>query len=234
MRKLVSLLLIAAFGFVLLTSSAPKGKKSKMFKGTVSYTLSYEGDALTPLQKSKMPKAVSIKMYGTMSSYEIVNGPAIITQISRPDDGVEITLIEVMDKKAGMTERDTTNYDGPDTTAQFTTEIEYSEDTKVIAGFKCKKAVVTFTPKDSVDAEEQTHIVYYCPELGGTELNKDGPYDGISGLMLEFYTVAPGMITKFIATEVKKGGVKDLDFFFQSDYKEFKSGEELMKYLQGQ
>ncbi len=234
MRKLISLLLIAAFGFVVLTSATPKKKKSKMFKGTVTYSLNYEGDALTPLQISKLPKTVSIKMFGTMTSIEIVNGPAIITMIERPDDKVKITLIEVMDKKAGMTEKDTTSSDGVDSTSQFTTEIEYSEDTKVIAGYKCKKAVVTFTPKDSVDAEEQTLILFYSPEMGSAALNEDGPYKGIPGLLMEFYKVEVGLNTKFVATEVKKGGVKELDFFFQSDYKEFKSGEELMKYLQGQ
>jgi len=230
MKKIFSIIVLAAFGLIIFTSAAPKKKKAKPFKGTVSFTLSYEGDALTPLQISKMPKKLDVKMLGKNTSITIVDGPAVVTKISRPDDSVEIVLIDLGLKKAGITTKDTTS----DESDKFTTTIDYSDDTKMIAGYKCKKAVVTFTPKDSVDAEEQTLAVFYAPEFGGLEINADGPYDGIPGLLLEFYQITPGLITKFVATEVKKGGVKDLDFFFQSDYKEFKSGEELMKYLQGQ
>ncbi len=229
MKRILSLVLIITFGIVVLTSSTPKKKKVKMFKGTVSYTISYEGEAFTPLQISKMPKKLDVKMYGKMTSITIADGPAVITKINRPDDSVEIVLIDVGLKKAGITTKDTTSEE-----EKFTTTIDYSDDTKIIAGYKCKKAVVTFTPKDSVDAEEQTLAVFYSPEFDGTEINADGPYDGITGLLLEFYQVDEGLITKFVATDIKKGGVKELDFFFQSDYKEFKSGEELMKYLQGQ
>jgi GLPGLI family protein len=176
-----------------------------------------------------MPKKLDVKMYGKMTSVTMSDGPAVVTKISRPDDSVEIVLIDLGLKKAGITRKDTSK-----NKEMFTTTIDYSDDTKVIAGYKCKKAVVTFTPKDSVDAEEQTLAVFYSPDFSGVEMNADGPYEGITGLLLEFYQVDPGLTTKFVATDIKKGGVKELDFFFQSDYKEFKSGEELMKYLQGQ
>jgi len=229
MKKILSLVLIITFGIVVLTSSTPKKKKVKMFKGTISYTLSYDGETFTPLQISKMPKKLDVKMYGKMTSITMTDGPAVVTKINRPDDSVEIVLIDLGLKKAGLTRKDTTK-----NKEKFTTTIDYSDDTKIIAGYKCKKAVVTFTPKDSVDAEEQTLAVFYSPDFSGVEMNADGPYEGITGLLLEFYQVDEGLITKFVATDVKKGGVKELDFFFQSDYKEFKSGEELMKYLQGQ
>ncbi len=233
MKRVLSLSLVVILGLVMFTSATPKKKKKKKaFKGKITYAITYEGDALTPMQKSQLPTTITMKVLGTMTHTEIINGPAIITMIERPEEHVKITMVEFMDKKAGITEIDTATVD---TTSQFTTEIEYTEDTKDIADYTCKKAVVTFTPKEGVEAEEQTLAIYYCPELGGAELNTDGPYKGVPGRILEFYQVTPGMISKMVATEIKKGGVNELvDFYFNADFKEFKTKEELMEYIQGQ
>jgi len=233
MKRLLSLALIVMVGLTVLTSATPKKKKkAKVFKGKITYSISYSGDLMTPVQISQAPKTLTTKVMGTMTNTEIIQGPAIITLIERPDENVKIMMIELMDKKAGMTKIDTVDTDSAE---QYTTEIEYSDDTKEIAGYVCKKAVVTFTPKEGVEDEEQTLIVYYSPELGGAELNPDGPYKGIPGRLLEFYQVSPGVIAKYTATEIKKGGVNELvDFYFNSDFKEFKDQDELMNYMQGQ
>jgi len=232
MKKVLSLTMILMIGLIVFTAATPKKKKKKKsFKGKITYAITYDGDAMTPVQKSKAPKTLSVKVMGTMSHVEIIDGPVIITMIERPDEHVKITMIEIMDKKGGITKVDTNTVD---TTAQYTTEIEYSDDTKDIAGYTCKKAVVTFTPKEGVEDEEQTLAIYYCPELGGAELNVDGPYEGVPGRILEYYQVSPGIIAKFIATEVKKGGVNELvDFYFNADFKEFKTQDELREYFQG-
>jgi len=233
MKRILSLTMILMIGLIVFTSATPKKKKKKkVFKGKITYALSYDGDALTPVQKSKLPTSVTVKVMGNMTHTEIIDGPVIITMIERPDDHVKITMIELMGKKAGITERDSSTVD---TTSLYTTEIEYSDDTKEIAGYTCKKAVVTFTLKNKEDdSEDQTLVVYYCPELGGAELNLDSPYEGIPGRLLEYYQVAPGMISKMTATEIKKGGVNELvDFYFNSDFKEFKTQEELGEYFQG-
>jgi len=234
MKRILSLTLIVMIGFIVFTSATPKKKKKKKaFKGRITYVISYEGDALTPMQKSQLPTTLTVKVLGTMSHTEIVNGPAIITMIERPDEHVEITMVEFMDKKAGVTTYDSTVVD---TTFLYNTEIEYSDDTKEIAGYTCKKAVVTFTlKKQEDDSEDQTLVVYYCPELGGAELNVASEYEGIPGRLLEFYKVTPGLISKVVASEIKKGGVNELvDFYFNADFKEFNTQEELMEYIQGQ
>ncbi|MCK5857296.1 MAG: hypothetical protein KAG64_07395 [Bacteroidales bacterium] len=232
MKRILSLSMVVMLALIVFTSASPKKKKKKKaFKGKITYAISYEGEALTAVQKSKLPKTITVKVMGTMSHTEVVDGPVIITMIERPDDHVKITMVELMGKKAGITEFDSSLVD---TTMQYTTEIEYSDDTKDIAGYTCKKAVVTFTPKEGVEDEEQTLVIYYSPDLGGAELNVGGPYAGIPGRILEFYQVAPGMISKMTATEIKKGGVNELvDFYFNSDFKEFKTKEELGEYFQG-
>jgi len=232
MKKVLSFLFIAVLTIAVFSAFTPKKKKkSKSFRGTITYSMSYESSELTQVQIAKMPKSVQVKMYGNMSRVTTVSGPMTIIQIDRPDDNKKIMLFEMGDKKAGMTLPD--SLADSDTTKLYDVQIDFSGDTKVIAGYTCKKAVVTFTPKDSVDAEEQTVAVFYSDELDDGSTNAENSYKGIPGLLLEFYQVTPKMTTKFMATEVKKGGVKELDFFFPSDFKEFKSEEELVKYFQG-
>jgi GLPGLI family protein len=232
MKKIFGIGFIAILAVMVLTSSSPKKKKkSKMFRGIVTYDISYDGDALTDLQKSKLPTTVSVKMYDGMSKFDEVMGPALQTTIINPKADKYTVLIEVGDKKAAYLGKysDMNN----DSTIQYTTVIDYSADTKIIAGYSCKKAIVTFTPKEGVDDEERMFTVYYSEELAGAEENEDGFYKGIPGLLLESYQVSPGMVVKYTATEVKKGKVKDLDFLLPSDFKEFTDQEALMNYLMG-
>lgn len=232
MRKIFGIGFIAILAVMVLTSSTPKKKKkSKMFRGTITYDISYDGDALTDLQKAKLPKTISVKKYDGMSKFDEVMGPAVQTTIINPKADKYTILIEVGEKKAAYLAKYSDMHN--DSTVQYTTVIDYSADTKIIAGFSCKKAIVTFTPKEGVDDEERMFTVYYSEDLGGVEENEDGFYKGIPGLLLESYQVSPGMAIKYTATLVKKGKVKDLDFLLPSDYKEFTEQEALMNYLMG-
>ncbi len=233
MKRFFSLAMIVVLSFVLLTSlTSKKKKKSKQFRGIVTYSVSYESDQLSDVQIAKMPTTITVKMYDGMSSFDIALGPIIQSFIINPTTDKYIVMIEYGLRKAAMVKKysEMTN----DSLEKYTTQIDYSSDTKIIAGYTCKKAVVTFTPKEGTEDEERMFSVYYSEELGSAKDNIDGPYKGIPGLLLESYDVKPDLITKMVATEVKKGKVKELDFFMPSDYKEFTDGEEMQKYLMEQ
>ncbi len=233
MRKIFGIGFIAILAVLVLTSSSPKKKKkAKQFRGTVTYSLTYEGDALSDIQKAKLPKSISIKMYDGMSKFDEVMGPATQTTIINPKSNKYIVLIEAGLKKAALVMKYSDI--NSDSLLKYTTEIDYSSDTKIIAGYSCKKAIVTFTPKEGVDDEERMYSVFYSEELGSVDDNNDGYFKGIPGMLLESYQVSPGMVVKYLATEVKKGKVKDLDFLMPSDFKEFTDQDELMDYLRGQ
>ncbi len=233
MKRNLILVSVAVLSFVLLSSLAPrKRKKSKQFRGTVTYDISYESSKMSDVQLAKLPTSMKVKMYDGMSMFDMVMGPVVYTYITRPKADKFTILIELGDKKAAMVKKySETN---SDSLRKYTTQIDLSKDTKVIAGYTCNKAVVTFIPKKGVEDEEHTYSIYYSPELGNKEDNIDGPYAGINGLLMESYDVKPGLITKMVATEVKKGKVKDLDFLMPSDYKEFSNLEDMQKYLMGQ
>ena len=236
MKRIFTITLLALFATLLLTSvTTGKKKKSKQFRGTITYDLSYESDDLTSIEIGKLPTSQTIKMYDGMSKFDINNPGGSITYVSNTETNQFMVLIEAGLRKAAIIADLKEIKAKQDSAFEYTTEIDLSEDTKIIAGYTCNKATVTFTAKEGIEAEERMFNVFYSPKLGSLKSNENGPYAGIDGELLEFYDVSSKVITKMVATEIKKGKVKDLDFFLPSDYKEFAPDQEkeLIDYLQG-
>jgi hypothetical protein len=65
MKKTLSIVFIAFLSVAVLSSFAPKKKKkAKSFKGSITYSLSYESSELSQVQLAKMPKSISVKVMG--------------------------------------------------------------------------------------------------------------------------------------------------------------------------
>ncbi|MCK5845915.1 MAG: hypothetical protein KAG84_00630 [Bacteroidales bacterium] len=236
MKRIITITVIALLGILMLTSSiAKKKKKSKQFRGTISYDLSYESTKFTSIEMGKFPISQKVKMYDGMSMFDVEGPGGSITYVSNPETDQFMVLIEAGLRKAAIVAKLSEIEAKQDSAREYTTEIDLSSDTKEIAGYICNKATVTFTPIEGVEAEERMFSVFYSPKLGSLKSNEGSPYEGIDGELLEYYDVSSTLITKMIATEVKKGKVSDLDFFLPSDYKVFTPDQkdELMNYLQG-
>jgi hypothetical protein len=96
-----------------------------------------------------------------------------------------------------------------------TTTVELSEETRVIAGYTCKKAVITVND----DGVKSTYEVFYSSELGSKAANFDNPlYKDIDGVMLEFLLKNRDVNMKFTATSVEKKSLQAKDFEIPSDY----------------
>lgn len=234
MKRILSITLIAAISLAVLTSAISKSKKGKQFRGTITYGLSYESAELTALEISKLPTEQSIKMYDGMTMFDQdAGGGAILTFVTNPETDQFMILIEAGLKKAAIVTSLKEMNAKQDSAKEFTTTIDLSDDTKIISGFTCNKATVTFTPMEGVEAEERMFSVFYSPKLGGLESNIGGPYEGIDGELLEFYDVNSKIITKMVATTIKKGKVNNLDFFLPDDYKVFENEDDLKNYFEG-
>jgi len=93
--------------------------------------------------------------------------------------------------------------------------VEESGETKVIAGYTCKKAVITVND----DGLKSAYEVYYSGELGSKMANFDNPwYKDIDGVMLEFILKNREINMKFTATSVEKKSLPAKDFEIPSDY----------------
>ena len=94
--------------------------------------------------------------------------------------------------------------------------VELSPETRAIAGYTCKKAVVTVNN----DGVKTIYEVYYTDELGSKIVNFDNPlYKDINGVLLEFRVINHDVTMKFTATSVEKKSMSAKDFDIPSDYK---------------
>lgn len=75
--------------------------------------------------------------------------------------------------------------------------IVFLEETKVIAGLTCKKAIVLFDDPDMGEI-----YVYYTDEIRINQPNWSTPFKGIEGVMLEYEISRYGMRMKFTAAEI--------------------------------
>jgi GLPGLI family protein len=71
-------------------------------------------------------------------------------------------------------------------------------ETKEIAGYKCKKAVVTVAAKDPY-----TFDVYYTTDIALTDPNWCTPFKDIPGTLMEYQIEKFNVVMKFTAKEVK-------------------------------
>ena len=103
-------------------------------------------------------------------------------------------------------------------TEQPDIKVEQYEETKEIAGYECKKAVINV---ESDDGTKTSFIVYYTNELGGSALNFDNPmFKEIDGVLMEFEMEQGPMTMKLEAVSVKKENVPDSDFVVPDGYQE--------------
>jgi GLPGLI family protein len=206
--------------FVLLTAviiafaSTSQAQTEKSFKGIVTFSRSYTGniDAATMAQ---MPKLMTISVLGNLQKLEIASGPYTMDFISNGDKKESLVLIDAMGQKMYY-KSDQAEIES-DYTKNGTPEITYSDETKTIAGYSCKKA--EYITKDA-DGNEQKVVVYYTEELGGEALNYGTSFQGLKGFPLEYVGTEREITITSSATEVKKGKVKDTDFMVPTDYVE--------------
>ncbi len=93
--------------------------------------------------------------------------------------------------------------------------VELLSETKIVAGYTCKKALVTVNE----DGVTSTFEAYYTSELGSKMANFDSPvYKDIDGVLLEFVFSSKGINMKFTATSIEKKNLSAKDFEIPSDY----------------
>jgi GLPGLI family protein len=105
--------------------------------------------------------------------------------------------------------------------------VEVTSETKEIAGYTCKKAIIT------IPEEDQELIVYFTEELGSGAINFDNPqFKDINGVMLEFEIPNQNFTMKLEAVSVEKKNVPESDFTIPDGY-QIKTKEELQQMFGG-
>lgn len=182
-------LLILTISIVLLSLSS-----CSKWTGKIKYSLDYE-----------LPEAYESQraMLATEMTYYVGDGFTRVEQqstigdqvtISNQKTGVTTVLIDLMGKKIAISTEEVEDEE------KVEPEIEYLDETKEIAGYKCKKVIYRVRSEDT-DAEFE---VYYTKELPAAANTQ---FKGIDGFPLEYMLEAQGMKTTYSAIEVTEGEV---------------------------
>jgi GLPGLI family protein len=91
--------------------------------------------------------------------------------------------------------------------------VEKTEETKMIAGYLCHKAVVTYKTEEG----EKKFDIWYTNDLQ-MKNSFSSQIEGIDGFMLEFYAFENGMSMKMTAKSVEQLPVDDKEFQIPTDY----------------
>ena len=213
MKKLALIIVVA-----LITGFAGNADAQKPFKGILTYTITYDGtwDAATLAQQ---PTETKMKILGKYSKSEMIAPGATVENITNGKDSSQIVLLDIPmlgEKYYMLTKKDKILESLAENKAP---EINYLDETKVIAGYTCNKA--EYITEDEY-GDKKTTVVYYSTAIGGPELNFGGQFTGLKGFPMEYVMETDeGKITFTVSTvQVKKVKLKETDFYIPTDYSE--------------
>lgn len=207
MIKSFSKVCIAA---LLLVMGTPATAQS--FEGVITYKISYENlpeemaayesmlptEAISTLKghmyKMEQPLSMGMKQVTIMDNKE-ESGVLLMDMMGRKN----AIVLDKESRKEFESEKDEP-------------EIKYLNETKMIAGYECKKAEMKF---EAENGESGKMIIYYTDKIAPKDMNQ---VKGLKGFPLQYSTNAGQFIMTLTAESVNKGKVSDEEFTIPEGY----------------
>ncbi|MCT4613975.1 MAG: hypothetical protein N4A49_03760 [Marinifilaceae bacterium] len=213
-KNISKILFCVIFSFCVLNFYACSDKKDKNIKineGAITYKISYAVSEKENPLVAIMPTEAVLKFQNNNISlmsegFYGVFSTKFISEFKKPKSNI---LLKVMGKKW--------NYQFPKDELSFIydkgcpSKVEFRDSTKIIAGYKCKKAILYFKDEEPVP-------VFYTQEIGIKNPNRNTPHLKIPGVMMEFETTMNALKTRFIAEKVSNEVLKPDEFTVPKEY----------------
>ncbi|MEI7983601.1 MAG: hypothetical protein WCI71_18275 [Bacteroidota bacterium] len=186
---------------------------AKPFEGVITFKITYPDNKFSESQMAMFPKVLTVSIKGTKARTDLLMSGMNTVEITDYNDKSKVALLNMMGQKYAI--KQTSADIEKEISAEGSPSVELSGETKMIAGYTCKKAVVTMNNSGIKSIYE----VYYTSELGTKLANFDNPvYKDIDGVMLEFVLKNRDVNMKFTATSIEKKSLPAKDFEIPSDY----------------
>jgi len=219
MKTAMKLLFVLVAISLSLSGYSQKAKKVKTFTGIVTYDITYEGEDIDEATKAQLPTQIVVSMKGPKVRNEQVSAFYSMASISDLAAGSAIILIDAMGMKIAVNQTKEDIDKNKAEAGLVEPEIKFLDETKVIAGYKCKKAEV-ITGEDVVE-------IYYTEEIAvPAGMNDNNGFKGINGMLMQYTINQQGMVMTMTVKSVVKGKVGSGLFVIPDDY-EIKTMEEL-------
>ncbi|MES2763697.1 MAG: hypothetical protein V4677_15890 [Bacteroidota bacterium] len=207
MKKLFSTLAVAALTALSLNA--------QIKEGTITYNMTLQG--LSPEEAAMMGDMESVMSFKTGKSLTEASSIMGSSTFLFDETGM-LMLQDQMGNKTGMkqTKEEMEKEAAKEKTAD--PKIEYTDETKTIAGYECKKAIVTVVTKDK---KEEKMDVWYSDKFENT--NKEGKGQGqdfrkgLKGMPFEYGMSLGTLKIKFVAKSVSTDPVPDSKFVLSTE-----------------
>lgn len=209
---------------LIFLSLTPLYAQKKPFTGKITYKITFESEDLPAAIRSMLPTSMAMYIGHSKVKTEIITSMGKQVSITDLRDQSQITLVEVMGQKYALVDKG--NATGQENKPR--TEVNLTGETRLIAGYPSKKAVV----KKLIDGADPQTIgeVWFTDALQFPEnLNRNNPvYYDIKGLLTEYTLDAgSGLRMNFSAIEILPMKIKLSAFDVPEGY-QLITQEELM------
>jgi len=209
-HKITSLLFIMLALFSCKRETAVSG----LDEGRVKFNVTYLQDKVGSYSKSVLPQAMIIHFKDNQmkTSVEGALGFFRLINIADLNDRRNTTYLKFLDKKYIFEGRKR------ETACCFGVlddmEIEFTDNTKTIAGFICEEAIASFP-----ESGYESFSIFFTREIDLKKPNATSPYKEIPGFMMEFNTTMGSANMHLIAESYKQELVDDDEFVPPDDYR---------------
>lgn len=217
--------IMLALGLVLTITINVNAQKN--FEGIITYAISFENSGLPP-EALQMFKGAESIVYIKGDKRRVDMNTAMQSTASVMDNKLKtiLTTMDVMGQKY-LIKTNESDIKKEKETAPVTT-IKYLDETKEIAGYKCKKAEVTTKTKNG---KEETFVVFYTEEIPSGDLKST--FEGLKGMPLEYTVSQGGIVMTFTTKTIDKESVPDAKFVLSKEGYQETTLEELQKSMMG-
>jgi len=207
---------IILFSFIVLSLAFPgmTNAAGGKFEGVITYNITFPNSTMSADQLAMFPKTMTLMVKGTNSRNESSSAMGKMVEITNYDKKFTVSLLDMMGKKFAI--RKSLDEINQEMSKDPKPVVQVTSETKDLAGYKCKKAIVTIEK----NGKKTSFEIWYTNELGGKEMNFGNPvYQDIDGLLMEFTLAEQNFTMKYSVDKVEKKAVDESSFEIPADYK---------------
>lgn len=220
--KYISLLSIS----VLFLAPVSRAQKTP-FTGTIVYDVK-PGDELPDMAKAMAPKSVTYKFSNDKQSMKLSFPLMEQVTIFDPANRVARILMDLLGQKM-VIDQSAAELEDLKKQQGETIGVKETNETKTIAGYPCKKAVIT---RKTTDGKEIASTIYYTNAIDVSKFSLFSAFPEIKGIPLEFSMKTGQMDFLITARSITKESIPPSEFVVGPDYRQV-TVEELKKFFGG-
>ncbi len=222
MKRLIKYITLITASGLFLANNIGLAQNSP-FTGTIVYDLK-PGENLPEMTKSMAPKTMTYKFSRDKESMKLSFPMMEQVTIYDPATKVARILMDIFGQKIVINQSAAEIEELKKQQGELTGMKETSE-TKTIAGYPCKKTVIT---RKTADGKEITSTVYYTDAIDVSKFSLFSSFPEIKGIPLEFSMKTGQLDFLVIARSVTKEDIPPAEFVVGPDYRQV-TVEELKK-----